>query len=89
MDIGILLDHLTRLVTPKGDIVRYSIRDKFVLAALDEKDYPEPEHLQALIKQSILAGIKKEKAKQAKLLDIENDQDISTENSSEKDEPER
>ena len=43
MDIGILLDHLTRLVTPKGDIVRYSIRDKFVLAALDEKDYPEPE----------------------------------------------
>ena len=89
MDIGILLDHLTRLVTPKGDIVRYSIRDKFVLAALDEKDYPEPEHLQALIKQSILAGIKKEKEKQAKLLDIENGQDVSAENSSEKDGPER
>lgn len=89
MDIGILLDHLTRLVTPKGDIVRYSIRDKFVLAALDEKDYPEPEHLQALIKQSILVGIKKEKEKQAKLLDIENGQDVSAENSSEKDGPER
>ena len=89
MDIGILLDHLTRLITPKGDIVRYSIRDKFVLAALDEKDYPEPEHLQALIKQSILVGIKKEKEKQAKLLDIENGQDVSAENSSEKDGPER
>ena len=89
MDIGILLNHLTRLVTTKGEVKRYSIRDKFVLAALDEKDYPEPEHLQLLIKQSILAGIKKEKEKQAKLLDIENGQDVSAENSSEKDGPER
>ena len=71
MDIGILLNHLTRLVTTKGEVKRYSIRDKFVLAALDEKDYPEPEHLQLLIKQSILAGIKKEKEKQAKLLAID------------------
>ena len=38
MDIGILLNHLTRLVTTKGEVKRYSIRDKFVLAALDEKD---------------------------------------------------
>ena len=64
MDIGILLEQLTRLVTPKGDVKRYSIRDKFVLAALDKKDYPEPEHLQILIKQSILSGIQKEKEKQ-------------------------
>lgn len=71
MDIGILLNHLTRLVTTKGEVKRYSIRDKFVLAALDVKDYPEPEHLQLLIKQSILAGIKKEKEKQAKLLAID------------------
>ncbi len=71
MDIGILLNHLTRLVTTKGEVKRYSIRDKFVLAALDEKDYPEPEHLQLLIKQSILAGIKKEKEMQAKLLAID------------------
>lgn len=74
MDIGILLDHLTRLVTEKGDVKRYSIRDKFVLAALDDKDYPEPEHLQALIKRSILAGIKKEKEKQATLLNITNEE---------------
>lgn len=71
MDIGILLEQLTRLVTPKGDVKRYSIRDKFVLAALDKKDYPEPEHLQILIKQSILSGIQKEKEKQSKLLDID------------------
>lgn len=59
MDIGILLEHLTRSVTPDGRIARYSIRDKFVLAALDKKDYPEPEHLQALIKESILSGVKR------------------------------
>ena len=89
MDIGILLNHLTRLVNEKGEVKRYSIRDKFVLAALDDKDYPEPEYLQALIKHSIIEGIKKEKEKQAKLLDIENGQDVSAENSSEKDGPER
>lgn len=84
MDIGILLEHLTRLVTPKGDVKRYSIRDKFVLAALDKKDYPEPEHLQILIKQSILSGIQKEKEKQSKLLDIDSAQDTTK-----KEEPER
>ena len=84
MDIGILLEQLTRLVTPKGDVKRYSIRDKFVLAALDKKDYPEPEHLQILIKQSILSGIRKEKEKQSKLLDIESAQDTTK-----KEEPER
>ena len=84
MDIGILLEQLTRLVTPNGDVKRYSIRDKFVLAALDKKDYPEPEHLQILIKQSILSGIRKEKEKQSKLLDIESAQDTTK-----KEEPER
>ena len=84
MHIGILLDQLTRLVTPKGDVKRYSIRDKFVLAALDKKDYPEPEHLQILIKQSILSGIQKEKEKQSKLLDIDSAQDTTK-----KEEPER
>ena len=84
MDIGILLEQLTRLVTPNGDVKRYSIRDKFVLAALDKKDYPEPEHLQILIKQSILSGIRKEKEEQSKLLDIESAQDTTK-----KEEPER
>ena len=35
------------------------LRDKFVLAALDEKDYPEPEHLERIIKMSIEKGINK------------------------------
>ena len=68
MDIGILLDHLTRIKSDNGKIIRYSIRDKFVLAALDEKDSPEPEHLTSLIKLSIQEGIKKEKIRQERLL---------------------
>ena len=68
MDISVLLEHLSRITSPQGKITRYSIRDKFVLAALDEKDYPEPEHLRALIKMSIQAGIRKEREKQKKLL---------------------
>ena len=74
MDIGILLEHLTRSVTPDGRIARYSIRDKFVLAALDKKDYPEPEHLQALIKESILSGVKKEEEKHSKILDLDDEE---------------
>ena len=38
---------------------RHSVRDKFVLAALDPKDMPEPEHLRAIIKKSIQNGIDK------------------------------
>lgn len=72
MDIGVLLEHLSRITDKNGRITRYSIRDKFVLAALDKKDYPEPEHLRALIRFSIQAGIKKENEKKKKLLD--NDQ---------------
>ena len=46
MDMGMLLDNLERIVDDEtGKIKRFSVRDKFVLAALDEKDYPEPEHL--------------------------------------------
>lgn len=67
MDIGILLEHLTRILK-SGRIQRHSIRDKFVLAALDKKDYPEPEHLQLLIKQSILSGIKKEQESKSRNL---------------------
>ena len=74
MDIGILLEHLTRSVTPDRRIARYSIRDKFVLAALDKKDYPEPEHLQALIKESILSGVKREKEKHSKILDLDDEE---------------
>lgn len=59
MDFDIILNNLTRQINSDGKITRYSIRDKFVLAALDKKDYPEPEHLQTLLKQSISSGISK------------------------------
>lgn len=60
MDMSTMLNNLGRKVDSNtGKIIRYSIRDKFVLAALDEKDHPEPEHLEAVIKQGILNGIDK------------------------------
>ena len=68
MDIGMLLDNLSRKTNEQGKITRFSIRDKFVLASLDKKDYPEPEHLEALIKRAIQMGIKKEQENQNKML---------------------
>lgn len=59
LDFDIILDNLTRKIDDNGKITRYSIRDKFVLAALDKKDYPEPEHLQSLLKFSIVSGTSK------------------------------
>lgn len=56
MDFHMILDNLTRQVDANGKITRFSIRDKFVLAALDPKDYPEPEHLAALFKQSMISA---------------------------------
>lgn len=57
IDLGGLLDKLPRKVTPSGQVLQYSIRDLFVLAALPEDSYPEPEHLTALIKQAMQKGI--------------------------------
>ena len=59
INMAYLLDNLTREVNEKGKIKRYSIRDYFVLAALDDKDYPEPEHLASLLR----TGIEKENMK--------------------------
>ncbi len=59
LEFDVILDNLTRKVGENGKITRYSIRDKFVLAALDEKDYPEPEHLNSILKSSIELGISK------------------------------
>lgn len=60
MDMSTLLDNLGRKVDPEtGKVVRWSIRDKFVLAALDEQHYPEPQALEQIIKQAIQNGIKK------------------------------
>ena len=61
MDMEYLLHNLTRVKDEAGKITRYSIRDKFVLASLDEENYPEPEHLERLIKQAIQVQAKKEK----------------------------
>ena len=66
-DIAYLLDNLTREINEDGRIRRYSIRDKFVLAALDDKDYPEPEHLAKLLEIAIEKG--KEKEKEKRLVD--------------------
>lgn len=60
MDMSTMLDNLGRIVDEDtGRIKRYSVRDKFVLAALDEKDFPEPEHLKSVIKIAIQNGIDK------------------------------
>ena len=60
MDMGMMLDHLGRKIDSENQRVeRYSVRDKFVLVALDEKDMPEPEHLEAIIKKAIEVGIDK------------------------------
>ena len=59
MDLGTMLDELGRIEDPEtGKVKRWSVRDKFVLAALDEKDYPELEGLENIIKKSIEKGVK-------------------------------
>lgn len=77
MEIAVLLDNLTRIKDESGKVTRYSIRDKFVLAALDDKDYPEPEHLERLIKQSIQVGIEREKEKHNMLLGRQKDDELT------------
>ena len=59
MDLGILLDNLSRKFDENGRITQYSIRDKFVLAAIPKQYIPEPEHLNALLKKAIVSGISK------------------------------
>ncbi len=58
LDMSNILDNLSRKEDENGRITQYSVRDKFVLAALDEKNYPEPEHLQEILKKSMHSGIK-------------------------------
>lgn len=57
LNLHMMLDSLSRKQDENGRITQYSIRDKFVLAALDKKDYPEPEHLTSVIKKSIVSGV--------------------------------
>lgn len=75
MNLHFILDNLTRSIDSNGKITRFSIRDKFVLAALDKKDSPEPEHLNNLLKNAIVSGISNKIDKlssQLKDLDIDN-----------------
>lgn len=60
MDMSTMLDDLGRVVDSNtGRVTRWSIRDKFVLASLDENCYPEPQALEQIIKQAINNGVKK------------------------------
>ena len=47
---------------------KFEIETEITLAALDKKDYPEPEHLTALIKTAIQEGISQEKQRQGNIL---------------------
>lgn len=59
LDLGFLLDNLTRKLDSNGKITQFSIRDKFVLAAIPKEYSPEPEHLNALLYKSMVSGISK------------------------------
>ena len=52
-DIETFTNELNREYDETGEVVKYSIRDKFVLACIDEKDYPEVSHLAAVFKKAI------------------------------------
>ena len=68
MDLGYLLDQLPRKFNGNR-ITQYSIRDKFVLAAIPKEHYPEPEHLESLIHQSIVSDINKNRTEPQNQLD--------------------
>lgn len=59
LDLGFLLDNLTRKIDNNGEITQFSIRDKFVLSAIPKEFSPEPEHLNALIYKAMISGISK------------------------------
>lgn len=44
-DIKTFTSELNRKYNESGQVVKYSIRDRFVLASLDDEQYPEPQYL--------------------------------------------
>ena len=52
MDMNTFLDNLARIYNEES-VRRYSIRDKFVLASLDDRDYPEVEPLSKIYQKAI------------------------------------
>ena len=70
MDLSKMIDDLERIEDPEtGEIIRYGLRDKFVLASLDKEDGPEPEHLEKIVRKSIVSGIEKKIDELEDLLD--------------------
>lgn len=53
-DIETFTTELNRVYGDNGSVRKFSVRDKFVLACLDEKDYPEVEPLAAVFKKAII-----------------------------------
>ena len=52
MDMNTFLNNLSR-VYKNNKLVKYSLRDKFVLASLDDKDYPEVKPLSKVYQKAI------------------------------------
>ena len=70
MDLSKMINDLERIEDPEtGEIIRYGLRDKFVLASLDKEDGPEPEHLEKIVRKSIVSGIEKKIDELEDLLD--------------------
>ena len=53
LDMQTFTEELNRKYDENGRITSYNIRDKFVLASLDDKDYPEVEHLASVFEKSM------------------------------------
>lgn len=54
LDIKIFTENLFRKYNSNGSVARYSIRDKFVLASLDDKDFPEIEPLAKVFEEAMM-----------------------------------
>lgn len=75
IDLGSLLDELPRKIRENGTVSQFSIRDKFVLAAIPKEFAPEPEHLELLIHKAMINGITKNIENLQKSLDGASSQD--------------
>lgn len=53
LDMQTFTENLSRKYNDNGTISRYSVRDKFVLASLDDKDYPEVQHLALIFEEAM------------------------------------
>ncbi len=52
-DMTTFIEGLNRVYDNDGEVKKYSVRDKFVLASLDEEYYPEVEHLARIFENAI------------------------------------